>query len=150
MFLGKFQSLLCFLEQIVVPNDTFSWRESFFLSQGGKPFFAPPTFPMDKPTFPPLPAERHRAQVSGFVHGSRIGCQNGGANSDFLHSSERMVPFPETILREKMSFSAKVSTTKKRKKVDFLTYTHTGKNVEKSTFISAEFSRNFKPWVRIV
>ena len=67
MFLGKFQSLLCFLEQIVVPNDTFSWCESFFLSPGGKLFFALPTFPMDKPTFPPLPAERHRAQVSGFV-----------------------------------------------------------------------------------
>ena len=26
---------------------------------------------------------------AGIVHGSRIGCQNGGANSDFLHSSGR-------------------------------------------------------------
>ena len=28
---------------------------------------------------------------AGIVHGSRIGCQNGGANSDFLHSSEDYV-----------------------------------------------------------
>ena len=28
---------------------------------------------------------------AGIVHGSRIGCQNGGANSDFLHSSENGV-----------------------------------------------------------
>ena len=37
----------------------------------------------------PILVSRLGTQIlfAGIVHGSRIGCQNGGANSDFLHSS---------------------------------------------------------------
>ena len=60
----------------------------------------------DRSNFPPLSRSRigkhsvvfqflspvgHKffcCNCAGIVHGSRIGCQNGGANSDFLHSSD--------------------------------------------------------------